>query len=186
MFAASCLFVRTLPIWWQVTALFAMTALHSVQTMQFPVYTVYNFTSVLLNKIRSQLGSCSYHFLLCKVFHILLLLRHTVVYNPVFLLAGQFYLMKKSVKVLHYFGLDCRMLEFFKYYSYELSSKKQLLSLLGFWSPVLRKRLRFVPIHRIQPVSRRRRRIRWISVWSGSELWTLSKYSRFKLKIKNL
>jgi hypothetical protein len=30
-------------------------------------------------------------------------------------LFGQFYWMKKSAKVLHYFGLDCGMLEFFKY-----------------------------------------------------------------------
>ncbi len=28
---------------------------------------------------------------------------------------------------MHYFGLDCEMLEFFKYYTHELSSKQQLL-----------------------------------------------------------
>jgi hypothetical protein len=28
---------------------------------------------------------------------------------------AQFYLMEKSAKLLHYFGLDCGLLEFFKY-----------------------------------------------------------------------
>jgi hypothetical protein len=55
--------------------------------------------------------------------------------NPFFLLAG-FYSMKKSAKVLHYFGLDCGMLEFFKYSSHEPSSKEKLLTLLHSWSPV--------------------------------------------------
>ncbi len=64
--------------------------------------------------------------------------------------------MKKSVKVLHYFGLDCEMLEFFKYSSHEPSFNKQLLTLPHFWSLVWRKRLWFVPI---QPVCRRNRRM---------------------------
>jgi hypothetical protein len=57
--------------------------------------------------------------------------------------------MKKSAKVVHYFGLDCDrgMLEFFKYSTHELSSKEQLLTLPHLWSPVWRKRLRFVPIN---------------------------------------
>ncbi len=37
--------------------------------------------------------------------------------------------MKKSAKVLQYFGLDCEMLEFFKYSTHEPSSKEQLLTL---------------------------------------------------------
>ncbi len=53
--------------------------------------------------------------------------------NPFFLLAAEhFYLMKKSVKVLHFFGLDCGMLEFFKYCTDEPSSKEQLLTLPHF------------------------------------------------------
>jgi hypothetical protein len=42
------------------------------------------------------------------------------------------HLMKKSAKVLHYFGLDCGMLEFFKHSTHEPSSKKQLLILIHF------------------------------------------------------
>jgi hypothetical protein len=43
--------------------------------------------------------------------------------------------MKKSAKVLHYFGLDCGMLEFFKYSTHEPLSKEQLLFLriFGAW-----------------------------------------------------
>jgi hypothetical protein len=41
---------------------------------------------------------------------------------------AHFYLMKKSAKVLHYFGLDCGLLEFFKYSAYELSSKHKMYS----------------------------------------------------------
>ncbi len=37
-----------------------------------------------------------------------------------------------------------------------------------------------------QPVCRRNRRNRWIFVQNGSELWSLFKYSRLILKIKNL
>jgi hypothetical protein len=41
---------------------------------------------------------------------------------------GWFYLMKKSAKVLFYFGLDCGMLEFFKYCTDGQSSKEQLFT----------------------------------------------------------
>jgi hypothetical protein len=59
---------------------------------------------------------------------------------------AHFYLMKKSVKVPHYFGLDCGMLEFFKHFTHEPSSKEQLLTLPYFWSPVWWKRFQFVLI----------------------------------------
>jgi hypothetical protein len=47
--------------------------------------------------------------------------------------------MKKSAKVLHFFGLDCGMLEFFKYCTDKPSSKEQLLTLPHFWSTVCGK-----------------------------------------------
>jgi hypothetical protein len=34
--------------------------------------------------------------------------------------------MKKSAKVLHYFGLNCGLLEFFKYSTYEPPSKHKM------------------------------------------------------------
>jgi hypothetical protein len=43
-----------------------------------------------------------------------LLIQIPVCKDPFFLLGGALYLMKKSAKVLHYFGSDCGMLEFFK------------------------------------------------------------------------
>jgi hypothetical protein len=58
--------------------------------------------------------------------------------NPFFLL-DDFYSMKKSAKVLHYFGLDCGMLEFFKYSAHEPCPKEKLLTLLHSWSPVWRE-----------------------------------------------
>jgi hypothetical protein len=48
--------------------------------------------------------------------------------------------MKKSAKMLLYFGVDCGMLEFF---THEQESKEQLMSLLHFWSTVRRKRSGF-------------------------------------------
>jgi hypothetical protein len=45
------------------------------------------------------------------------------VWNPYWL--AQLHLMKKAAKVLHYFSLDCVMLEFFKYSTHEPSSKEQ-------------------------------------------------------------
>jgi hypothetical protein len=47
--------------------------------------------------------------------------------------------MKKSAKVMHYFGLDCGMLEFFKYSTHEPSSKEQLLTLPHFGTRFDRK-----------------------------------------------
>jgi hypothetical protein len=41
---------------------------------------------------------------------------------------AHFYLLKKSAKGLHYFGLDCWMLEFFKYSIHEPKYKEQLLT----------------------------------------------------------
>jgi hypothetical protein len=38
--------------------------------------------------------------------------------------------MKKFAKVLHFFSLDCRLLEFFKYSTYELSSKHKMYTVL--------------------------------------------------------
>ena len=89
---------------------------------------------------------------------------------------AHFYLMKKSTKVLLYFGLDCGMMEFF---AYELQSKEQLISLPHFWSSVRRKRLQF---EHMQTVIRTSRRIRGLDAWRGSELWSCFKYSRSKLK----
>jgi hypothetical protein len=43
----------------------------------------------------------------------------------------------KSSKVLHYFGLDCGMLKFFKYS--QAGIKEQLLTLPHFWSLVWRQ-----------------------------------------------
>jgi hypothetical protein len=48
---------------------------------------------------------------------------------------------------------------------------------------VRRKRSQFLPI---QPVILTRRMIRGIFVWSGSELWSLFKYSKLKLKNRKL
>jgi hypothetical protein len=50
---------------------------------------------------------------------------------------AHFYLMKKSAKMLLYFGLDCGMLEFF---NHKPQSKEQLMPPLHFWSMVRRKR----------------------------------------------
>jgi hypothetical protein len=46
---------------------------------------------------------------------------------------AHFHLMKKSAKVLHYFGLDCGMMEFF---TCKPQSKEQLMSLPHLWSTV--------------------------------------------------
>jgi hypothetical protein len=69
-------------------------------------------------------------------------------------LAGALLFVKKSTKVLLYFGLDSGMMELF---TYELQSKEQLISLLHFWSTVWRKRLQF---EHMQTVIRTSRRIR--------------------------
>jgi hypothetical protein len=52
--------------------------------------------------------------------------------------------MKKSAKVLLYFGLDRGMVEFF---THEPKSKEQLMSLPHFWSTVRRKRSQFENTH---------------------------------------
>ncbi len=51
--------------------------------------------------------------------------------------AGTLLFDEKSAKVLLYFGLDCGMLEFF---THELWSKEQSMSLPHFWSTVRQKR----------------------------------------------
>jgi hypothetical protein len=57
--------------------------------------------------------------------------------------------MRKSAKVLLYFGLDCGMLEFF---TDEYLSKEQLMSL---WSTIWRKRWRFEHMQTMIQTSRR-------------------------------
>jgi hypothetical protein len=54
-----------------------------------------------------------------------------------------------------------------------------LISLPHFWSTVRRKRSRF---EHMQTVNRTSRRIRGLFAWSGSELWSLFKNSKSKLK----
>jgi hypothetical protein len=51
-------------------------------------------------------------------------------------LAGTLLFLKKAAKVLHYFGLDSGVLEFFKHSTDVPSSKEQLLTLPLFWSSV--------------------------------------------------
>ncbi len=77
---------------------------------------------------------------------------------------------QKSATALLYFGLDCILQ---KIYSRAILQRTIVDSSAFF------ERLRFVPI---QPVCRRSRRIGWIFVWSGSELWSLFKHARLKLK----
>ncbi len=62
------------------------------------------------------------------------------VYKESFLaMAGALLMGEKIATELHYFGLDCGMLEFFKYSSHEPSSKEKLLTFLHSWSPVWRE-----------------------------------------------
>jgi hypothetical protein len=56
--------------------------------------------------------------------------------------------MKKSAKVLLYFGLDCGM---FKFFTNEPLSKEQLMSLSHFWSTVQRKRSGFEHMQTVDP-----------------------------------
>jgi hypothetical protein len=49
-------------------------------------------------------------------------------------LAGALLFDKKIRLSVHYCGLVCVMLEFFKFYTQEPFSKEQLLTLLHFWS----------------------------------------------------
>ncbi len=86
------------------------------------------------------------------------------------------YLMEKSTKVALYFGLGCRMMEFF---TCKPQSKEQLMSLPHLWSTVWWKRSR---LEHMQTVNRTCRRIRGLFASSGSQLWSLIKYSRSKIK----
>ncbi len=85
-----------------------------------------------------------------------------------------FNLLKKSIKVLLFFGLDYELLVFFKHSRF----KEQLLTLHHFWRTVRQKRLRLVPIRPVIPTGM----IRGILVWGCSELWSLFKYSKLKFK----
>ncbi len=89
---------------------------------------------------------------------------------------AHFYLMKKSAKVLLYFGLDCGMMKFF---TLKPQSKGQLMSFPHLWNTVWRKRSRF---EHMQTVNRTSRRIGFNSAWSGLGLWSLLKYSWVKSK----
>jgi hypothetical protein len=60
--------------------------------------------------------------------------------------------MKKSAKVLLYFGLDCGM---FKFLTLKPQAKEQLMSLPNFWSRVRRKRSRFDQMQTVIRTSRR-------------------------------
>ena len=91
---------------------------------------------------------------------------------------AHFYLMKKSAKELLYFGLDCGMMKFF---TFKPQPKEQLMPFPHLWSTVWRKRSL---LEHMQTVNRTSRRIRGLFAWSGSELWTLIKYSRSKIKNK--
>ncbi len=97
-------------------------------------------------------------------------------FNPAFYWLAHFHLMKKFAKVQLYFGLGCRMVEFF---TCKPQPKEQLMSLLHLWSLVWRKRSR---LEHMQTVNRTSRRIRCLFAWSGSELWSSFKYSRSKIK----
>jgi len=86
------------------------------------------------------------------------------------------YLMKKSTRVQLFFGSDCGMMKFF---TLKPQPKGQLMYLPHFWGTVWRKRSR---LEHMQTANRTSRRIRGLFAWSGSELWTLIKYSRSKIK----
>ncbi len=81
--------------------------------------------------------------------------------------------MKKSAKVLLYFGLDCGMLKFF---TLKPQSKEQLMSLPNFWSTVRRKRSRF---EHIQTVIRKSRML--VSFLHEAAQNFELKYSRWKI-----
>ncbi len=86
------------------------------------------------------------------------------------------YLMKKSTKVQLFFGSDCGLMKFF---TLKPQPKGQLMSFPHFWGPIWRKRSW---LEHMQTVNRTSRRIRGLFAWSDSELWTLIKYSRSKIK----
>ncbi len=84
---------------------------------------------------------------------------------------GSGFLLKRGGKNaalwLYYFALHCVFVS-----PVDVDNVGAVSQVPIFWSPVWRKRLRFMPI---QPVCRRSRRFRWIFVWSGSEFWSLFK-----------
>jgi hypothetical protein len=49
--------------------------------------------------------------------------------------------MKKSAKVLHYFGLDCGMLELFKYSTHKPSSQRTIVDSPTFLEPGLAEKI---------------------------------------------
>jgi hypothetical protein len=49
--------------------------------------------------------------------------------------------MKKSGKVLHYFGLDCGMLEFFKYSSHKLYLQRNFFDTPAFYEHALAEKI---------------------------------------------
>ncbi len=81
-------------------------------------------------------------------------------------------------KVLLYFGLDCGLLVFSQIFYSQAVIPRTIVDSLAFLDHGSAERSWFVAI---QPVIPTRRMIRGIFVWSGSELWTLLKYSRSKL-----
>ncbi len=81
------------------------------------------------------------------------------------------YLMKKSTKGQLFFGSDCGMMKIF---TLKPQPKGLLMSLPHFWGTVWWKRSR---LEHMQTVNRTSRRIRGLFACSGSELWTLIKYS---------
>ncbi len=118
----------------------------------------------------------------CNNASYLLLLRYTVCIKSCLPIGWRtFYLMKKSTKVLHYFGLDCGLLEFLKYFTRKPACKEQLLTLPHFGARFCEKVCVCVHVC-IQLVCRKNRRMRWIFVEGGWELWSLFKYSRLKFK----
>jgi len=88
--------------------------------------------------------------------------------------------MKKSAKVLLYFGLDCRMLKFF---TLKPQSKEQFMYLSNFWSTVRQNRSRF---EHMQTVIRTSRRLVSFMHEAAQNFALLSNIQDQKLKIQNL
>jgi hypothetical protein len=88
---------------------------------------------------------------------------------------AHFYLMKKSPKVLLYFGLHCGMLEFFEYSSHQPHSNEQLLTVPHFGG----KDCGFEPI-RYNPSAEEVGRI---DVFLYERLRTLHSFQIFKINL---
>jgi hypothetical protein len=88
--------------------------------------------------------------------------------------------MKKSPKVLLYFGLDCGMLKFF---TLNPQTREQLMSLPNFWSTVRRKRSWF---EHMQTVIRTSRRLVSFLHEAAQNFKSLSNIRDQKLKMQNL